>query len=360
MASPDGLVYTSCIFCQNLLGSNDHIAHFPVGRRLAFDSAKGRLWAVCQRCAQWNLAPLEERWEAVEDCERAYRVVRTRVSTAEIGLARLPDGMDLIRIGAPLRPEFAAWRFGDQLGARLRKSVLRAAAGGALLTAGGLAVTAVGSGLAFPVVVPALVVVGAIAAIAGTDGKTAFSNSRALRFTTATGEYLDLGNRETLAIEMRSNGKDGFHLAIDITTEEDIDGRSQPSTQRVTIVDGEAVRAARLLLPRVNSGGAARRSVQHAVRAIEDAGSAERFIPSALERMRKSGFAYSPIWEYPSAIRLGIEMALHEDAERRAMDGELTELEAAWREAERVAGIADNLLLPPHVNVFMDRHRKRR
>jgi hypothetical protein len=65
-------------------------------------------------------------------------------------------------------------------------------------------------------------------------------------------------------------------------------------------------------------------------------------------------------WEYPRAIRLGIEMALHENAERRAMDGELTELEAAWREAERVAGIADDLLLPPHMNVFMDRHRKQR
>ena len=30
------------------------------------------------------------------------------------------------------------------------------------------------------------------------------------------------------------------------------------------------------------------------------------------------------------------------------MEGELAELEAAWREAERVAGIADDLLLPPN------------
>jgi hypothetical protein len=37
-------------------------------------------------------------------------------------------------------------------------------------------------------------------------------------------------------------------------------------------------------------------------------------------------------------------MAANEDAERRAMQGELTELETAWREAEEIAAIADNLL----------------
>jgi len=52
-------------------------------------------------------------------------------------------------------------------------------------------------------------------------------------------------------------------------------------------------------------------------------------------------------------------MVLHEEAERRAMEGELVELEAAWREAERVAGIADNLMLPPHVTAFLDKHRTR-
>jgi hypothetical protein len=113
-------MYTSCIFCHEPLGRNEHIAHFLVGRRLAFDSAKGRLWVICKRCAQWNLAPLEERWEAVEECERAFRTVRTRVSTPEISLARMPDGLDLVRIGAPLRPEFAAWRYGDRFGARQR------------------------------------------------------------------------------------------------------------------------------------------------------------------------------------------------------------------------------------------------
>ena len=39
-------------------------------------------------------------------------------------------------------------------------------------------------------------------------------------------------------------------------------------------------------------------------------------------------------------------MALHEEAERRAMAGELDQLERAWREAEEIAAIADDLLVP--------------
>ena len=43
-------------------------------------------------------------------------------------------------------------------------------------------------------------------------------------------------------------------------------------------------------------------------------------------------------------------MALHEEAERRAMDGELEGLERAWRDAEEIAEIADNLLVPASVD----------
>src|SRR5476649_1867116 len=102
-------MYSSCIFCNGALGTNEAIEAFPVGRRLAFDAAKGRLWVVCRHCERWNLTPLEERWEAIEQCERAFRETRLRVSTDHIGLARLREGLDLVRVGAPLLPELAAW-----------------------------------------------------------------------------------------------------------------------------------------------------------------------------------------------------------------------------------------------------------
>jgi hypothetical protein len=111
-------MYSTCLFCHRPLGANEVIEHFPTGRRLAFDAAKGRLWVICPSCQRWNLTPLEERWEAVEDLERRVRATRFRVSTDNIGLARLPGGLDAVRIGKPLRPEMAAWRYGRVLSGR--------------------------------------------------------------------------------------------------------------------------------------------------------------------------------------------------------------------------------------------------
>src|SRR5213075_1224287 len=108
------------------------VEHFPAGRRLAFDAAKGRLWVVCRKCERWNLTPLEERWEAIEECERAFAGTRLRVSTDQIGLARLREGLELVRIGEPQRPEMAAWRYGDQFGRRRRKQIATFAGSGVI------------------------------------------------------------------------------------------------------------------------------------------------------------------------------------------------------------------------------------
>ncbi len=79
-------MYSTCLHYHKPLGRNDAVEHFPIGRRFAFDSAKGRLWIVCQHCARWNLTPIEERWEAVEESETAFRAQRLRAQTDNIGL----------------------------------------------------------------------------------------------------------------------------------------------------------------------------------------------------------------------------------------------------------------------------------
>ncbi len=42
-------------------------------------------------------------------------------------------------------------------------------------------------------------------------------------------------------------------------------------------------------------------------------------------------------------------MSLHEESEARALAGELVELELQWQEAERIAAIADDLLVPDRI-----------
>src|SRR5688572_32096240 len=117
-------MYSTCLFCNENLGKNEVVEHFPIGRRLAFDAAKGRLWVVCRSCERWNLTPVEERWGAIEECERQFSETRVRVSTDNIGLAKLREGLELVRIGSALRPEMAAWRYGDQFGRRRRKHLI--------------------------------------------------------------------------------------------------------------------------------------------------------------------------------------------------------------------------------------------
>src|ERR1041384_2620866 len=141
-------MYRICLFCNESLGTNEALEAFPVGQRLAFDAAKGRLWGVWRKCERWNLSPLDERWEAIDQAERLYRDTRKRVATDNIGLAKLPDGTTLIRIGQPLRPEFAAWRYGDQFGRRRNRQILVATGGiaalGAVIVGGAVAGVGIG------------------------------------------------------------------------------------------------------------------------------------------------------------------------------------------------------------------------
>ena len=97
-------MYSTCIFCHAGLGTNEAIEHFPVGRRLAFDAARGRLWVVCRSCERWNLTPLEERWEAIEEGERLFSNTKLRgdphPNTARITVTR--NKQEAVVVGSSL------------------------------------------------------------------------------------------------------------------------------------------------------------------------------------------------------------------------------------------------------------------
>ena len=344
-------MYSTCLFCNQPLGSNSTFESFPIGRRLAFDPGKGRLWVVCRKCERWNLSPLDERWETIEQAERFYSDTRRRVATAEIGLARLGDGTELVRIGTPLRPEFAAWRYGDQFGRRRNRQMMLAGAGVAAVSALaiggaviGVSVASFGYGLSQI----------ARLAIQG-SGETVVARVR-----TEDGRVLPVRRRH-LAESTLSRGSDGT-LAIDLRYK---NGQSR-------FEGPEAMRIASLVIPKVNRYGGSRSTVAAAVGEIERVGGPERYVEQLARRAevttvvrgrahrfgRKGKIGKTGLYGLTTIDRLGFEMALHEDAERRAMEGELALLEAAWRDAEEIAAIADDMFLPASVQSSLDRLRR--
>jgi hypothetical protein len=358
-------MYSTCLFCHADLGSNESIESFPIGRRLAFDAAQGRLWVVCRKCERWNLTPLEERWEAVEQCERLFTQTRLRVSTDNIGLSRLPEGLELVRIGRPQRPEMAAWRYGDQFGRRRRRY---------LLISGAIGVVAVG-----------LIGAGPMTGIIAGGGFGTFQLLNAIQHG-----LRERMVRARIAVPGEAHpailrGKDMKRIVLSTANDElalrfeyntgilGSTGRNS-WTNQVTLKGDAALRAAATILPSINVKGANKQQVGDAVRILERTPDAHRLFVNAaidgtypglsqdehhlkaLARTRRGSDIL--LDRIPRTVALALEMAAHEDIERRSMEGELAMLETAWREAEEIAAIADSLLVPENVDAQYEKLKK--
>lgn len=126
-------MYTHCLRCNRSLGRNSELADLPIGRCIAFDRDKGRVWVICTHCRQWNLLPLEERWEALEEAERIATTAESRVEGGRIGLARTADGLELLRATGLPDADIANWRYGRRL--QQRRSLLWWIAGASMVPA---------------------------------------------------------------------------------------------------------------------------------------------------------------------------------------------------------------------------------
>ena len=330
-------MYRACLFCHGDLGENAAVEHLPVGRRIAFDAGKGRLWVVCRKCERWNLTPFDDRWEAIEECERLFRGTTMRLSTDQIGLARLREGTELVRIGEPLRPEFAAWRYGDQFGRRRVRHALLIGAGAfgmvGLILVPKLVGLSIGGGGLYNVINPMLSTIKSrrtVARVPLEDGATLPITQMQIEHTRVT---------------PRSSGW-GLHIP-----ERKGSWNGKPRGDLVVLQGAAAHQALQKILPRVNRQGASRERVKQAVRVLEEAPSTDSLVgrvtesPAAYWKGKKSGYLHHLAPE----VRLALEMGAHEDAERRWLAGELLELEEAWRAAEELAAIADKLGVPEDI-----------
>ncbi|HET7276075.1 MAG TPA: hypothetical protein VFI91_12980 [Longimicrobiaceae bacterium] len=387
-------MYRTCIFCSADLGTNDSVEEFPVGRSLAFDAWKGRLWAICGRCGRWNLAPIEERWEAVESAEKHFRDSRLRVHSENIGLCKLPDGTRLVRVGEALPGELAAWRYGTQLMRRRKKYLL--AAGAVSIGIGAFAT------VGFAGMLAAIGVGGGLTQLGIQASSFGYQYRRSRRVVhrlgpgeSPTGEALTLRRHQlnSAALTTGSEGAIAIWLPNAFTGERRRGGTSRISWRpEPLILEGQA---ARVVLSRVmveaNRAGASRKNVGTALDLLDRAGGPEDYLRKTAWRRLSLGIGNVPnfhgtwrTWrqvgatfggERISPLRpppvtdkeivtfgarrynrgralgvklhrpnaLALEMALHEESERRALEGELAELESAWRDAEEIAAIADAL-----------------
>lgn len=327
-------MYSTCIFCDRSLGQNEVIEAFPVGRQLAFDPHKGRLWVVCRSCRRWNLSPLEERWEAVEECEIAFRDLPTRIHSEEIGAAVHPEGLRLVRIGEPIPVEFAVCRYGETMARRARRNAYIVAAGigaGGALAVGGFVVGFAGAGVLAQA--PNLL-----------ELARRWATRVSIRFPDGSVEKVHAGQVDFL------NPSEASPLGLRVRRKKDV----------VEIHGKDARAVAGKIVPLVNRGGARLPVVRDAVSMMGDVGGPETFLQETWGKGRPrpgSSIGWTLTLDRKGAMfgalspvsRIALEMALHEEQERRALEGELVELKAAWRNAEEMAQISDNLLVPEEV-----------
>ncbi|HWA59602.1 MAG TPA: hypothetical protein VG692_20270 [Gemmatimonadales bacterium] len=341
-------MYTTCLHCHANLGVNESVEAFQVGRRLAFDQRRGRLWAVCGSCHRWNLAPLDERWEAIEQCERLFRGTHIRTSTPNIGLARLKDGTELVRIGDPLRPEFAAWRYSNSIIRRRRRNLVIGGVAGAAVSATFVGVLATGVGLGMLQVAN----LGAQVWRKKLDARVVF------RHQAAGGQRIEVTAGDLDDLELRIPGvRNDPTLVLELTREQ---RPSLFSRDRHVGVEGpDMMTLAGLAMARHNRTAGKPAHLQEAVELLDRAGNPFAD-PSSAEawlglQSARSGERYPPsgywrgrlhLWRLDTPMRLALEMSAHEETERLYLASHLSVLEAAWREAEEVARIADDLLVP--------------
>jgi hypothetical protein len=353
-------MYSTCLRCERSLGTNSEIAHIRVGRRVAFDTERGRLWVICPHCGQWNLTPIEERWEALAECDALARGAEARGGGAVAALAQTASGLELLRVGGMSGRDIANWRYGRRLAQRRDRRVL------ALLPLEGLAI---GLGLAawrstglgsFGAYVALLV------------GAAAFGlwyrpPRLWLRFDDGEGHRRLLWPWELqqVRLEPARSASESPELVIPRLRG---DLRLRGARGAVALAS---------LLPKINGADCVGVDLRDAVQRVADAERQAQRPPArpgrgARRRARQHGQVIAqPVarrpWEQlvcdePShwlldadpEFRLALEMTVTEEVEQRELDARGDALADVWRDEEEVGAISDDLLLPGDVRKRLD------
>lgn len=327
-------MYTRCLVCSTPFEPNEALAHAPLGRRLAFDPVRGRLWAICRTCKRWSLAPLEDRWEALEELERLTRD-RARLLSQTENIALLRTGnLDIVRVGKANLTEEAWWRYGRELTSRRQRykqlSLAGTVAAGAAMVGGLAAGGATLIGVWF---------------LWGNAPEALVDGARWLRFGGAAWRgtrecshcghtFRSLGYRERASLGLFPGDEPG---RVDLVHRCPRCGHFRDGGLRLTGLEAE--RTLRRTLAYHHFAGASERRVVSATRLIQEAGTPKDLMRIVVKDGRRLG-------DLQRTGAVALEIAANESAEQHLLELELAELEAHWRREEELAGIIDGELTP--------------
>jgi hypothetical protein len=310
-------MYRTCAFCNGTLDGDGGPSGLGVGRRLAFDEWKGRLWVICPKCARWNLAPLDDRLERIETVARAAGEGRVAAATEQVALIRWRT-YDLVRVGQPRRLEFATWRYGERLKARRREQLKFV-----------LPVTVAAVGLAVAVNVAAGGSVGVFVWNMPTIARTMYTGMVGRRrvhlvepvICERCGTVLQLRAKHVAYARVVGQAQADVALIL-----------SCPAcrAEGAMLVGRDAQAALRQGLTYLAIARAGRQRVEDAARLVVGAGGPHQLIRDVARRALT-------LRSLAPERRLALEMAVDEQLE-------VEELERQWRDAEEIAEIADGML----------------
>jgi len=326
-------VYTRCLVCSTPFQANESLEYLTHGRRVAFDPQRGRLWIVCPSCKRWSLAPLGDRWEALEELEKLTVDEASLLSqTDNIALLRARK-LEIVRVGRARLSEEAWWRYGRELRSRRESykklSLAGTAAAGAVAVGGWATGGMTLLGMWF---------------LMGHAPDSLTNGARWLRFGSAAWRGRQACERcghEFTAVKFRDRGSLGL-FASERGGVELVYRCPRCGVYRdggLHLQGEEAEHALRRVLAYHHFEGASERRVKSASRLIQEAGTAQDLTRIVVKDGKRLGAL-----QRTGAIAL--EIAANESAEQHLLELELAELEARWKKEEELAGIIDGELTP--------------
>jgi len=327
-------MFRKCLVCHSPFHANESLEHFPSGTRVAYDPSRGRLWAVCKECKRWSLAPIEERWEALDELEKMVRD-RSRLLSQTENISLLRAGrLEIVRVGRANLAEQAWWRYGKELTQRRQKFKTLSTAGaigaGAAIW-GGMAT----GGMSFIAAwllwdnLPNKIPDAARWLRFGGDAWRGKSRCAKCGYAFTRVAYRRRGN----LVLRRSEAPGQAGLSYRCPSCGDFDDGG------LQLRGPEAEHTLRRVLAYHHFDGADDRTVTSATRLIQEAGSPEELSRILLKNGKRLG-------DLGRTGGIALEIAANEASEQRLLELELAELEAHWRVEEELAAIIDGELTP--------------